>query len=63
MSFAAIKYVVSFLTNYAEENAISLPGDIIKISSFGETSFSIHCKNNMHIMYTQKIWDYYIECC
>ena len=28
MSFAAIKYVMSFLNNYAEENTISLPGRI-----------------------------------
>ena len=74
MSFAAIKYVVNFLANYAKVNAISLPGCIpgykrkdIKLLPSNRSKVVRHLlAYTVKITYTlctHKIWDYYIECC
>ena len=69
-SFAAIKYVVSFLNNYTEENAISLSG---RIPGYKRDNIKLLPSNRSKVVrhllaYTvkitsklQKIWDYYIE--
>ena len=74
MPFAAVKYVLTFLDNYSEENTILLAGripgykrDDIRLlpsncSKAVRYHLNMYCKNNIYL-HIQKIWEYYIECC
>lgn len=53
MPFDATSYVLTFLENYAEENAILLPG---RIPAYKRDDIKLLPPN-------QKIWEYYVECC
>ena len=71
MSFAAKRYVVTFLHNYAEENAILLPGcipaykrDDIKFlpSNRSKAVRYFQSVSLKHCFQIQSIWEYYCDC-